>query len=115
MTKQRILITVNPSPFVMHALLQQYIEGEIEFAFDRLEVDGYDYDMIAEDEASTITEEQIEFMMNRVDNSNLSICPDWICDSITFLDEKPEEKLSSYKTKTIAKHDYPWYHQRSFR
>ena len=117
MTKQRILITGDVSPFLMQVLLEKYIEGEIEFAFDRLEVNVSDHDMIAEGGncLSVLSKEQKLALRDQINNGNFSICPTWVCDSITLLDKKPDEQKMTFKTKTIAKHDYPWYHQRSFR
>ncbi|WNO47240.1 hypothetical protein [Vibrio phage vB_VibM_10AMN] len=116
MTKPKVLITGDPSPFVMNSLLQQYIDGEIDIVLDHPEVDIYDYDMIAEGGKvlPILNEEQLA-LIDKINEYNLRICPNWICDSITLIEDVPKQKSSPSKTKTIAKHNYPWYHQRCFR
>lgn len=122
MAKPKILITGEISPFVAAILREQLDNGEIEIIIDRLEVDNLeidtsDYDMIAEGGncLPVLSEEQVSDLRDRIKQGNLSMCPYWMCDSITLVDDKPEQKVASPKTKTIAKHNYPWYHQRSFR
>lgn len=122
MTKPKILITGEISPFVAAILREQLDNGEIEIIIDRLEVDNLeidtsDYNMIAEGGncLPVLSEDQISDLRDRIKEGNLNMCPDLICDSITLAEGKPYQNWTPYKTKTIAKHNYLWYYQRSFR
>lgn len=116
MTKPRILVKGQLAPFVMKILLQQFEDGEIDLIIDHQEVDLSTYDMVAKGGncLPVLSEDKINNIKEVY--KGLTIKSDLICDSITLLDsEDYEGKIPALKTKTIAKHTYPWYHQRNFR
>lgn len=105
MTKTKVLLRGNVTPLVMRVLTEKVESGEFEVVVENMEVGISDYDMVAEEgNLLPVLKEGQEVVFS--DNF------DELCESIKLIEDKPQ--WTAAKTKTIAKHDYPWYHKPRF-
>lgn len=105
MTKTKILLRGDVTPLVMRFLTEKVASGEFDVVVENMEVDVTGYDMVAEGgNLLPVLKEDQEIVF--------SDSFDEFCESIKLIEDEP--KWTATKTKTIANHDYPWYHKPRF-